>query len=67
MTFFVHKRKNESSEKLINRLKKISQRSTRELRFNQTHSKSATKTKIRQAALKRETYRAARAKRKFYS
>jgi len=67
MTFFASRKSGESSEKVVNRWKKLTQRTARAMRFTQNHKKDPRKWQIREAALKRETYRSERKRKQFYS
>ena len=62
------KKQNESNERLMSRFKKIVQRSrVMDVKRNRYFKKKATKTKVRDAAVKRSFYRTKREKAKFYS
>lgn len=69
MAVYAVKRSNESNEKLAARFKKQFQqtRMLQELRGKAHHSRALTKRKVRIAAVKREQYRAVRAKAEFYA
>ena len=63
------KKQNESNERLINRFKKIVQRSRviMDTKKNRYHKRKPTKSFKRQSAIMREHYRKKRTKEQFYS
>jgi len=63
------KKQNESNEKLINRFKKIVQRSRiiMDSKRGRYHANKPTKQFVRAAAVKREFYRTKRRRKQFYS
>jgi ribosomal protein S21 len=63
------KKQNESNERLISRFKKVVQRSRVIInsKKHRYHEQKPRKRYIRQSAVKREFYRAKRAKEQFYS
>ncbi len=62
------KKQNESNERLMSRFKKVVQRSrVLELKRKRYFQPKKTKKLVREAAVKREFYRAKREKAKFYS
>ena len=63
------KKQNESNERLISRFKKVVQRSriVMDAKKGRYHKNEPTKKYIRESAVKREFYRAKRAKEQFYS
>lgn len=67
MAFFATRKQGESSEKVVNRWKKLTQRFSRAARFDQNFKKEPRKWQIREGALKREGYRTERKRKQFYS
>ena len=68
MQVSVTKREKESNERVISRFTKTVQASRKipAVRGKRYHSKADTKVKVRAGAVKREEYRAKRARRSFY-
>ncbi len=66
---YAFKKSSESNERLLSRFKKLVQRSriVMDKKRNRYHKRKPTKTKVRAAAVMRESNRARRAKQQFYS
>lgn len=67
MAYFVTRKANESSEKAVNRWKKLTQRFTREQKRSGYNQKEPRKWQVREAAIKREGHRSERQRKQFYS